>query len=106
MVEFAGPLWTTTARPATSGAAVPDASAASSWHGQPGSGPVSPRQDLAVLAGATGTTSAGGNAGGSPGQADLPGGSGLGARDGGRAVLAERWQVRPWCYVFGRHHPS
>ncbi|WP_143116277.1 hypothetical protein [Lentzea xinjiangensis] len=104
-VEVIGPLWATLIEsPATFGTS--DATADSRWHGQPGRGPVGPGQDPAVLAGATGTASSGGNAGGSPSQAELPGHHGLGMRDSGRVVPAQRWLMRPWCYVFGRHHPS
>ncbi|WP_146174085.1 hypothetical protein [Saccharothrix carnea] len=106
-VDVIGPLWTTvgssTPEIRTSGAA-----AESRSYGRPGHDPVPLGPGLAVLAGATGTASSGGNAGGSPGQADLPGyqGQGVGHRDGVDVVPVERWLVRPWCYVFGRHHPS
>ncbi|WP_309117978.1 hypothetical protein [Saccharothrix sp.] len=102
-VEVIGPLWTmTTTRPAATSVTAADAMG-SQRHGR---GPASRRRDLAVLAGATGTASSGGNSGGASGQADLPGCQGVGPRDGVDVVPAERWLLRPWCYVFGRHHPS
>jgi hypothetical protein len=99
-VEVVGPLWTTsTSEVGTSDVVAVD----SRWYGRPGRGPASPGQDLG---GAVGAASSGGNVGGSPGQADLPGYRGVGSGDSGRVVPAQRWLVRPWCFVFGRHHPS
>ena len=105
-VEIIGPLWTTTTTPSAATATAASDAAGPQWHGRPARGPVPPHQDLVLLAGATGTASSGGHAGGSPGQADLPGYQGVGPSGGVHVVHAERWLMRPWCYVFGRPHPS
>ncbi|MFT7837685.1 hypothetical protein Q5530_16220 [Saccharothrix sp. BKS2] len=99
---------TTTARRwAVEEPTTPEVAAGATWHRAPAGGPRSPGDDLPAVAGATtGTASSGGGAGGSPGQADLPGGPGAEPGDGGPVAQAERWRVPPWCYVFGRHHPS
>ncbi|MFD1146040.1 hypothetical protein [Saccharothrix hoggarensis] len=103
-VKAIAPPWTRATTATSNGKAVHVA--ASQWHGGHRGGPGSPRPDQAVLAGATGTASSGGNAGGVSGQADLPGHQGIVPHDGVQMVYAERWLLRPWCYVFGRHHPS
>lgn len=71
----------------------------------PAGRPGSPDHDRSVAVGTVGTTASGGS-GGSPGQADVPGGREFRSSDAGRVVRAERLLLRPWCYVFGRHHPS
>lgn len=105
-VEVIGPQWTTVTTRSTASDVTTSHVVGAQWHGRPAHGPVLPRPDPAVLAGATGAASSGGNAGGSSGQADLPGYQGTGPRGGVHVVPAQRWLVRPWCYVFGRHHPS
>ncbi|WP_367127654.1 hypothetical protein [Saccharothrix sp. HUAS TT1] len=71
----------------------------------PVNGPVAPVQGTMVLSGVASPTASSGG-GGSVGQVDLPGSQGFGSPDGGRVALSEHTTARPWCYVFGRHHPS